>query len=134
MIDVGGGQVKDGTTPNLANISFRWMLNQIKLYSSVAFDNEALDRYGIPVDCVPRTVQPKGHSSFRLGRFSFSRFGSDETAYGDAEPLMNHLRSPLNIPRWDEADEMDCAAPEHDELKLQPLWWITQLFVWKGKS
>lgn len=130
--DVGGGQVKDGTNPNLANISFRWMLNQIKMNSSVVFDDDMLDRNGIPVDCVPRSRHAKARP-FHSKRF-FPRFGSEETWHDEAEPFINHTRSPSNLPTWDEADEMDCAADDHDALKLQPLWWLTQLIVWRGKT
>ncbi|PVF97329.1 hypothetical protein CPB86DRAFT_857094 [Serendipita vermifera] len=124
--DVGGGHVKDGTSPNLANISLRWMLSEIKNHSSILFNDERLDKYAIPKDCVPR-------APYRKNVHTVSRLGNDEiksTRIGSIE-----IAPPgVNIPKWDEADEMDCAAEAHDMLRLNPLWWCVQFMIWRGKS
>ncbi|CAG8544496.1 14721_t:CDS:10, partial [Acaulospora colombiana] len=135
--DVGGGHVKDGTSPNLANISLRWMLSEIKNHSSILFSDERLDKYGIPKDCVPRAPYQKNvHTVSRLGNdeIKSTRIGSIEVAPPGA-----------NIPKWEEADEIDCAAEVHDMLRLNPLckletvWLIDDdislaLMVWGDES
>ncbi|PVF92195.1 hypothetical protein CPB86DRAFT_769670 [Serendipita vermifera] len=60
--DVGGGNYKDEEVDahKLANISLRWMLNEIHTHSTVIFKDELLDYWNIPTDCVtrPSAIRP----------------------------------------------------------------------------
>lgn len=119
---MGGGNVKDGQDPNLANISFRWILHEVyKADCGVLFDPEGLDALKVPFDCVPR-----GSSVSRL------RVSSEDTAIGeeDSGKMKSIDKGPFLS--WKEADEQDLVAPMHDQLKLQPLWWLIQVPVWTG--
>ena len=52
--DVGGGEVRDEEPHSLANISFRWMLQEIhQSECGILFDYHALRDLGIPADSVP---------------------------------------------------------------------------------
>lgn len=128
-IDVGGGNVTDDTRPNVANIPFRWMLNEIvKAKCGILFDNTALDALRIPYDCVPRANM----SSIPMR----SRFASELTAVGDDEQPSTSKKGDNNdepISSWKEADRADAIAPVHDALGQNPLWRLLQIPCWTGK-
>jgi hypothetical protein len=101
------------------------MLNEMRLHSSILFNDAALDKHQIPRDCVPRSpYQKNAHSVSRLGNdeINSTRIGSIEIPPPGS-----------NIPNWEKADEIDCEAEIHDMLK-NPLWWLPQLLIWKGKT
>ena len=121
--DVGGGEVTDSTPSALANIPLRWMLHEMDaLDIGIMFNNEALDRLGIPEDCVRR------ESGFRFTR---TRVRSDETAVDPSETT--HKEKSLVPPKtWAQLDEEDAMAGLHDELQIRPLWWLLQFPEWNG--
>ena len=81
--DVGGGSVKDTESHSLANISLRWMVEQVELSQcGIKFDPVALE--AVKMDA------------------------SSPTSPG----------SP---------GEREISAGIHDQLKLQPMWWLLEL-------
>lgn len=124
FIDVGGGNVADGTNPDLSNISFRWMLHQIvKSKCGILFDYDGLNILKVPHDCVPRPniIPPMN-----------SKSSSDVTVIGGDE-RSEKKGEDVAIPSWEEADRIDAAAEAHDALKANPLWWFLQVPSWTGK-
>jgi hypothetical protein len=107
----------DSASASLANISLRWMLHEIQSVDcGVIFDNDALDRMKIPIDCVRRVPRP----SLR------SRGGSDETVVG-SEASSQDIKLPDPIMSWEKMDDTDITTDIHDELKIQPLYWLLQI-------
>jgi hypothetical protein len=121
-IDVGGGATLDTAPVSLSNITFRWMLHEIQSVDcGVIFDNDALDRMKIPVDCVRRVPRASQRS----------RDGSDVTVVGSEDSSQNTtLADP--ILSWQEADDKDITADMHDQLKIHPWWWLCQIPIWNG--
>jgi hypothetical protein len=95
---------------SLANISFRWMLHEIQSIDNcgVIFDDDALDRMEIPIDCVPRR----------------SRDGSDDSS--------QETRIADQIVSWEKMDDTDIETAMHDELKIHPWWWLLQIPTLNG--
>lgn len=116
FVDVGGGEQDDAIPTSLANISFRWMLHEIqRLDCGVVFDNNMLDGFNVPIDCVRRTS----------GSESLSRIHSDDTAVGEEDPN-KASKVYTSIPSWKEADRSDAEAAMHDQLRGNPIWYLLQ--------
>jgi hypothetical protein len=99
------------------------MLHEMqKLDIGITFDNDALDRLRVPVDCVRRV--PRSELLIRIR--------SDDTAVGK-EYSTKESKVFSALKTWKQADEEDAKAGLHDELKKQPFWWLLQFPVWTGK-
>lgn len=114
----------DTAPVSLSNITFRWMLHEIQSVDcGVIFDNDALDRMEIPIDCVRRVPMPNLRS----------RDGSDERVIG-SEDSSSSQNTTLADPilSWEEADDKDITADMHDQLKIHPWLWFCQIPMWNG--
>jgi hypothetical protein len=112
----------DTAPASLANIPLRWMLHEIQSVDcGIIFDNDALDKMKIPIDCVRRVPRP----SMR------SRDGSDETVIGSDESSQN-TKFGDPIVSWEKMDNTDIIADIHDELKMHPWEWLGQIPTLNG--
>lgn len=132
LLDIGGGFVsEDSPTPSLSNIPLRWMLREIvKSNCGVLFCNDSLDRLGIPEDVVPRN---SGESSPESQYRASLEEGSIQ-AHGTPESVCTTLRDATVSVTSKGADEVDAMAELHNELRMNPIWWLLQWPLWKRKD
>ncbi|KAI0295035.1 hypothetical protein BC826DRAFT_968627 [Russula brevipes] len=103
--DIGGGNAPDTAEHALANISLRWMIEQIVgADRPILFDWDAFARWNIPTTIGHRTHQ--------------SSSSKDDS---DALELELELRGG-DVHR--RQDAWDAVQPITDELKKFPVWWI----------
>ena len=107
--DVGGGAVEDVVRDSLANISLGWMVKEVMVSQcGIKFDQEALKKAGIPT--LDDHTQPVAEQN---------RMEGPEPEPGvSSASLASH-------------QDRDVLAGVHDELKIQPLWWLLELFPTK---
>ncbi|KAE9388132.1 hypothetical protein BT96DRAFT_443601 [Gymnopus androsaceus JB14] len=122
--DVGGGSVPNGTRPNLAHISLRWMVREcFRMNSSILFKEQRIKAIGIDPSSIYPIVKPRPEIS------SFSSSSSD-IAVADPQtwgeyfyswiPSTSKLPETLPIPTQseEELDAIDALAPAYDQLTL----------------
>lgn len=91
------------------------MLHEIQeLDCGVLFDNDGLDKFKVPIDCVRRIPNPE--------------FGTKE-----AQAERELMRPQVVIPSWEEADKIDITAEMYDKLKIHPILWLLQIPSWTGR-
>jgi hypothetical protein len=115
--DVGGGYVRDGTTPrDLSNIAFRWMLSEVNQIGCIHWDDNGLDYLKVPYDCIPRGEDHPKPTNTEAA----SKVASEATTDGESEGILP----------WKEADRLDALASHHDMLHLNRWWYLFQLPTW----
>ncbi|THH11156.1 hypothetical protein EW145_g852 [Phellinidium pouzarii] len=106
--DVGGGADASMVTASLADIPLRWMIREvIASQCGIQFDTAAMQRFHVHVDLpAPSLFAPTTHPA------------DGELSAEDAS-----------------SDAVDASKPLHDELSLQPLWWVLEViplaFSWQ---
>jgi hypothetical protein len=105
MPDIGGGNAPDTAEHALANISLRWMIEQIVgADCPILFDWDAFARWNVPTT---------------IGHHQTLQSSSSK----DALPLEGGLEGDV-----DRQDAWDAVQPITDELKKFPVWWILEAF------
>jgi len=102
--DVGGGQAQDKAKDAVSNIPLRWMIEQIvSAECQILFDWDAFERWHIP----RVTAQ-----------------------YKDPSPPKGECATSDDAPpgEGDERDAQDAIQKITDQLKVNPLWWILEIF------
>ncbi|KAE9397696.1 hypothetical protein BT96DRAFT_940710 [Gymnopus androsaceus JB14] len=103
--DVGGGSVPNGTRPNLAHISLRWMIREcFRTNSSILFKEERIKAIGID----PSSIYPITWREY---------FYSWVPSTSKPEEL------PIPTQSEEELDAIDALAPAYDQLTLHSLKW-----------
>ncbi|KAI5119043.1 hypothetical protein M0805_005909 [Coniferiporia weirii] len=105
--DVGGGADASEVATSLADIPLRWMVREVVASQcGVLFDAAAMDSYNVHVDLPASELFAQATGSNAIP-------SSKDTS----------------------ADAVDALKPLHDELRLEPLWWILELvplpFSWQ---
>ena len=140
--DVGGGAVEDTVRYSLADVSLRWMVKQVILSQcGIKFDAAALRRADIDVSTIVlvgptqptveqvwrRKSEAEAEASSQASPGSFGEDGSGEYM------LQKGKDKDAETQAWPR--EQDILADIHDQLKLQPLWWLLELipmkFTWQ---
>lgn len=99
--DVGGGSSPDSDVHSLANISLRWMLQEVvRAECSILFDFDAFARWNLPITIGRGPYIP---TSQPANQASGSGSGSNQ------------------------ADALDIVQPMHDQLKEVPAWWLLEI-------
>ncbi|KAE9403560.1 hypothetical protein BT96DRAFT_854734 [Gymnopus androsaceus JB14] len=143
--DIGGGSVPNGTRPNLAHISLRWMIREcFRMNSSILFIEKGVKVIGIDPSSIYPIVKPRPEIS------SFSSGSSDITVverqtWGDyfyswvpftSKPELKTLLVPTQSE--EELDAIDALAPAYDQLTLHPGKWSAmedlKLKKWQPKD
>lgn len=132
--DIGGGNVENSVKVSLAQITLRWMVEQVILSNcGIVFDEEALERAGMPLSSFPisqtppATEDPTGESQ------------PIDAASPCAEPSLPTPSSlptdPPTTPSPPNPQTCDALAPLFDELQLQKAWWLLEIlplpFAWQ---
>jgi hypothetical protein len=164
--DVGGGQVKDEVPHSLANVSFRWMLQEIhRSQCGILFDYHALQDLGVPTACEPSPSANQDPSASDLPSITSSLVLSldskSSATTSEPQPLLPQKSESSTFPRFvsflrklklkaktkdsvqlketladqaskpcAELDAIDSLEPIHDQLKINPLWWLLQFPIW----
>ncbi|EDR07337.1 uncharacterized protein LACBIDRAFT_298393 [Laccaria bicolor S238N-H82] len=131
--DIGGGAVLNGTKPNLAHISLRWMIRQCFMQNTgIMFLNDKLETFHLSPDSLypkvkdrPSPVAMKGNKIQPP-----TRLGPIDTVKGWVTYL-NPFRPASVVPRTvprpkneEEADGIDALAPIYDMLDIKPQMWL----------
>jgi Uncharacterized alpha/beta hydrolase domain (DUF2235) len=146
--DVGGSSVSNNTPHYLARIPLRWMIREtFKTNTGIMFDTYGLERIGLNPISLYKTVLPRPALRFEpyaiprepSSPFSwwfklfgkgkpppqtdFSWTGADGTLHVDVHDEDGALRMGTEV----EEDLKDALSPNHDQLRLQPAWWLVEL-------
>ncbi|KAG1836357.1 hypothetical protein DFJ58DRAFT_818638 [Suillus subalutaceus] len=132
--DIGGGNVDNSVKVSLAQITLRWMVEQVILSEcGIVFDEEALERAGMPLSSFPIPQTPP----------------ATEDPTGESQPIdavSPCAEAPLPTPSSPPTDPpttpspptpqtCDALAPLFDELQLQKAWWLLEImllpFAWQ---
>jgi hypothetical protein len=103
--DIGGGSTPDSEAHSLANISLRWMMQEIvRADCGILFDFDAFAQWGIPID-IGRNLNPStpNHAG-----------GNGSGTGGPATEIS-------------QADGLDVVQPMHDQLVAVPAWWLLEI-------
>ncbi|KIO06146.1 hypothetical protein M404DRAFT_495935 [Pisolithus tinctorius Marx 270] len=121
--DIGGGNVKDEEPSSLAQITLRWMVEQvIASECGVLFEDEGLKELGI----TPRPVSGK------VGKNGVEPVAS-AVKEGDVKEVTSTSDSPLGpSPPTSEAvpEFKDAIASSFDQLQINKAWWLLEIIPW----
>ena len=131
--DVGGGAVKDAVRYSLADISLRWMVKQVILSQcGIKFNDDALRRADIDVSTIvvvpPTQPNVKMELEVEAGPALLTPLTSsgspDENGSGEHMIGKGKGKDSEGQP-WPR--EQDVLTDVHDELKIQPMWWLLEI-------
>ncbi|KIO06148.1 hypothetical protein M404DRAFT_495980 [Pisolithus tinctorius Marx 270] len=129
--DIGGGNVEDDVKVSLAQITLRWMVEQVIASDcGVLFEDEGLQELGIPSCPMPGKVGKNGAepvaSAVKQGDVK------DVTSSSDS------LLGPSPSTGVADAEFKDAIAPLFDELQNTKAWWLLEIiplpFSWQDDS
>lgn len=132
--DVGGGAVGDAVHCSLADISLRWMVKQVVLAQcGIRFDDEALRRADIDISTVvlATPAKPDGELVLEAGPALSTSPGSPGED-GSGENMIQKGKG-NGVEGQDWPREGDVLSDIHDQLRIQPLWWLLELMPTKFK-
>ncbi|KZT41775.1 hypothetical protein SISSUDRAFT_1042273 [Sistotremastrum suecicum HHB10207 ss-3] len=109
--DVGGGNVKNEVTINLAMVPLRWLIHEtIVTQTGILFDLAQLSLIGLSPQNLP--VVP----------------------HKDDPPIFNLPLPPVINPTPIPKDELkDAVEQRFDQLKLKPIWWLLEILPMKNR-
>lgn len=143
--DIGGGNVENSVKVSLAQVTLRWMVEQVILSNcGIVFDEEALERAGMPSSSLPisktppATEDPADKSQPMTDNPSLS-VGPVDAVSPFAEAPLPTPSSPPNdpptIPSNPNPETCDALAPLFDQLQIQKAWWLLEIlplpFAWQ---
>lgn len=136
--DVGGGAVEDVVRYSLADISLRWMVKQVIMSQcGIRFDAAALRRADIDISNIvlDSHTQAVVEEVCRMEREAENVAGPSVSS-GDSsgeDAVQKGKGKDSEEQNWPQ--EQDVLSDLHDELKLQPMWWILEVmpmkFTWQ---
>ncbi|KAH7925576.1 hypothetical protein BV22DRAFT_1064625 [Leucogyrophana mollusca] len=144
--DVGGGNVTNSVEVSLAQITLRWMVDQvIESQCGIQFDDDALERNGIPRTTFPvpdgRPLKAAGHQTrlkFHNGGLALATPAvHSSTTQPSSNPPPATAPAPQPAPEPNPATS--CAlAPLYDALQTDKLWWLLEIiplpFAWQDDN
>ncbi|KAF8882160.1 hypothetical protein CPB84DRAFT_221766 [Gymnopilus junonius] len=142
--DIGGGSVANGTRPNLAHISLRWMIREcFRKNSGMIFDSEHIKIIGIEPSSIYPIVKPRPEiSSFSSGSSKIpvvepQTWGAYLYSWVPFISKTETKSSKLEVPKKseEELDADDALAPAFDQLALKSgKWnWMENMSMTKEK-
>ncbi|KAG0703790.1 hypothetical protein DFH29DRAFT_915099 [Suillus ampliporus] len=144
--DIGGGNVGNSVEVSLAQITLRWMVEQVMLSQcGIVFDEEALERVGMPLSSLPvsktppATEDPTGKSPPVIDKTDLSAAPNDAVSpFVEETPLSAHSSPPTDpptTPSQRNPETCNALAPLFDELQLSKSWWLLEIiplpFAWQ---
>jgi hypothetical protein len=139
LSDIGGGNVGNSVNVSLAQITLRWMLEQVILSQcGIVFDEEALERVGMPLSSFPTPQTPSAAEDPSCESHLISDKAGPSATPEDVVSLpVEELDAPSPLPSTDpptipsqpNPDTCDALAPLFDELQLQKSWWLLEIML-----
>lgn len=139
LSDIGGGNVGNSVNVSLAQITLRWMLEQVILSQcGIIFDEEALERVGMPLSSFPTPQAPSAAKDPSCESHLISDKAGPSAAPEDVVSLpVEELDAPSPLPSTDpptipsqpNPDTCDALSPLFDELQLQKSWWLLEIML-----
>lgn len=135
--DIGGGNVKNSVKVSLAQVTLRWMVEQVILSNcGIVFDEKALERVGMPLSSFPISKTPpatedpadKSHPIPDIPRLSAAPVDA-VSPFAEA-PLPTPSSPPTDPPATPSPQNpqtCDALAPLFDQLQLQKAWWLLEI-------
>lgn len=136
---MGGGATQNATTHCLSDITLRWMVREVAAAQcGILFDSDALARAGIPDEIFPcngfrtkggllaQLVIPKEKEAAREREAAKEK---EQEAHKGRETHTDEKdvsASDSEAGASDVADD-DALQPLHDELVLDPWWWLLEI-------
>ncbi|KAG1818458.1 uncharacterized protein BJ212DRAFT_1446354 [Suillus subaureus] len=124
--DIGGGNVENSVKVSLAQVTLRWMVEQVILSNcGITFDEEALERIGMPLSSFPVSQTPpttEDPTSKSQPIDAVSPFAEVPLAAPSSPPT-----DPPATPSPPNPQTCDALAPLFDELQLQKAWWLLEI-------
>ncbi|KAI6147465.1 hypothetical protein BKA82DRAFT_4355979 [Pisolithus tinctorius] len=121
--DIGGGNVEDNVKVSLAQITLRWMVEQVIASDcGVLFEDEGLKELGITPRLVPGKVEKNGAEPV-----------ASVVKQGDVEDVTSTSDNSLgpSLPTGEADPEFkDATAQLFDELKNTKAWWLLEIIPW----
>ncbi|KAJ3754777.1 hypothetical protein EV360DRAFT_96434 [Lentinula raphanica] len=104
--DIGGGSVPNSTKDSLSDISLRWMIRQVmESQCGIKFNEDALTQHFETTSIISRLSQ------------------ADNSPTNDGNANTS----------WKALDIVDAVQPLHDELVLQPAWWLLEILPMQSR-
>ncbi|KIK47266.1 hypothetical protein CY34DRAFT_74473 [Suillus luteus UH-Slu-Lm8-n1] len=135
--DIGGGNVENSVKVSLAQVTLRWMVEQVILSNcGIVFDEEALERVGMPLSSFPISKTPpatedlpdKSHPILDIPNLGAAPVDA-VSPFAEA-PLptpSSPLTDPPTTPSLPNPQTCDALAPLFDQLQLQKAWWLLEI-------
>ncbi|KAG2155809.1 uncharacterized protein EDB93DRAFT_53072 [Suillus bovinus] len=143
--DIGGGDVENSVEVSLAQVTLHWMVEQVILSNcGIVFDEEALERVGMPLSSFPPSQtppaieDPTGKSQLMTDNSCSSAASIDVvspfTEVASPAPSSPPAGSPT-APPIPNPQTCDALAPLFDQLQIQKAWWLLEILplpcVWQ---
>jgi uncharacterized protein (DUF2235 family) len=135
--DIGGGNVENPVKVSLAQITLRWMVEQVILSNcGIVFDEEALERVGMPLSSFPisqtppATEDPTGKSQLTTDNPGLSAASIDAVSPFAEAPSPVPSSPPTNpptTPSLPNPETCNALAPLFDQLQIQKAWWLLEI-------
>lgn len=141
--DVGGGSVANTVRDSLANIPLQWMVKQVILSQcGIKFDDAALRKARIDISAVVPIVlaqmTPDNTIEAEVGDVAETPVApqSPPNEEGDREDIPRRRRPIRDVTAQHWPREQDVVADIHDQLRLNPAWWLLEIlpaiFAWQN--
>ncbi|KAH7885398.1 hypothetical protein F5I97DRAFT_1380503 [Phlebopus sp. FC_14] len=143
--DIGGGNVADSVDVSLAQITLRWMVEQvIDSQCGILFDNDALAEIGITAPSssvsndsalgvsVKETLPLNKVNGDSLGvALAPTRDEQSQVVKADFGQVPGFIpdpsTSPTRAPSGSDTERSHAIAPLYDQLQIQKLWWLLEI-------
>ncbi|KAF7375712.1 hypothetical protein MSAN_00460700 [Mycena sanguinolenta] len=136
--DVGGGSVLNGTRPNLAHISLRWMIREcFKADTGIVFSSIELEKLGIqPSHLYPHVRARPKVSAVTPGSLTIQAIEAPGWWPKWSKSSTSETPKELDSPNMSEEalDARDALAPIYDQLALKSWMWQAMESLYTKKS
>ncbi|KAI6030583.1 hypothetical protein F5J12DRAFT_903043 [Pisolithus orientalis] len=129
--DIGGGNVEDDVKVSLAQITLRWMVEQVIASDcGVLFEDEGLQELGIPPRPMPGKAGKNGAEPIASA--------VKQSDVKDVTSSSDSLVGPSPSTSVADPEFKDAIAPLFDELQITKAWWLLEIiplpFSWQDDS
>ncbi|KIJ64423.1 hypothetical protein HYDPIDRAFT_28368 [Hydnomerulius pinastri MD-312] len=144
--DIGGGNVQDDVQVSLAQITLHWMVEQVLVSKcGILFDSEALACIGITYPSTPAVpavlANPAAEGALEETQLKANEDGLAivnpepqavatklATSGNDYATIQETSNEPAPPASGSYSEYYDALAPLYDELKINKLWWLLEIF------
>ncbi|KAG2359491.1 hypothetical protein BDR07DRAFT_1378664 [Suillus spraguei] len=134
--DIGGGNVENSVNVSLAQITLRWMVEQVMLSNcGIVFDEKALERVGMPLSSFPISQTPPSEDSTGKSQPMVDSPGLSAAPIDVVSPFVEApLPAPSSLPidppttpSLPNPQTCNALAPLFDQMQLKKTWWLLEI-------